>query len=124
MENWLGLFGLMVFGAVFNLLVAFMVLRALAGAAGIQPDVNTPQRAMLSLLTILPVAGVAGAPFFLIPFIGPPFGIFVSACVAPYLFAERYSVTQGIAAKVILPTVAVVYVLSAVILYFGLPRVL
>jgi hypothetical protein len=122
-ENWLGIFVLIIFGAVVNLIIAFVVLRALAGWMGISPQVNTARRALISLLTIVPVAGVAGAPFFLIPFMGPPFGIFISSCVAPMMLAERYEVTQGQAAKIILPTVAVIYVVSGVILYYGIPMI-
>ena len=123
MENWLGVFTLIIFGAVVNLVIAFFVLRGLATWAGIPHAMNTSRRALVSLLTIVPVAGVAGAPFFLIPFIGPLLGIFVSACIAPLLLAERYRVSQGVAAKVILPTVAVIYLVSAVILYFGIPMI-
>jgi hypothetical protein len=71
---------------------------------------------LLSLVTILPVVGVAGLPFFIMPFIGPLFGTFISACVAPMMFAEKYELTQGAAAKIIIPTVLVIYVVSGVIL--------
>jgi hypothetical protein len=64
---------------------------------------------------------VAGVPFFIIPFIGPIFGTFISACVAPMMFAEKYEVTQSLAAKIIIPTVVVVYIVSALILYYGIP---
>ena len=86
-------------------------------------EINTPRRALLSLLTIVPVAGAAGAPFFLIPFMGPLFGVFISACVAPLMLAEKYELTQGAAAKIILPTVLVIYIVSGVILYYGIPLV-
>ncbi len=123
MDNWLGVFLLIISGAVVNLAVAFGVLRTAAGWAGIPSEINTPRRTLISLLTIVPVAGVAGAPFFLIPFMGPLLGVFVSACVAPMLLAKEYQVTQALAAKLILPTVAVIYVLSGAILYFGIPMI-
>lgn len=73
-------------------------------------------------MTILPVAAALGLPFFIMPFIGPFFGTFLSACVAPMMFAEKYELTQGAAAKVIIPTVLVIYAVSWVILYYGIPR--
>jgi hypothetical protein len=78
MENWLNIFLLILFGALANLIVAFIVLRALAGVFGVPEEKNNSRRALLALLTIVPVAGVAGAPFFLIPFAGPFFGIALS----------------------------------------------
>ena len=123
MENWLGIFLLIMFAALVNLIVAFGVLRGLAGLVGVPPEVNTPRRGLISLLTIVPVAGIAGAPFFLIPFIGPIFGVFISMFVAPIMFAGKYELSQGEAAKVILPTVLVIYIVSAVILYHGIPLI-
>ena len=123
MDNWLGLFILIIAGAAVNLAIAFVVFRALAGAVGVSSEVNTSEKALHSLLTIVPVAGVAGAPFVLLPFIGPIVAFCVSGFVAPMMLAPRYDITQGTAAKIILPTVAVVYVVSAVILYYGLPMV-
>ncbi len=124
MENWLGWFVLIIFGAVVNLLIAFVVFRALAGPAGLPREANTPSKTLYCLLTIIPVAGVAGAPFFIMPFVGPIFGTLVSAFVAPMMLAREFNVSQGTAAKVIVPTVAVVYLVSAVILYFGIPMVM
>jgi len=37
------------------------------------------------------------------------------------MLAEKYELTQGTAAKIILPTVLVIYVVSGVILYYGIP---
>jgi hypothetical protein len=124
MENWLGVFLLIIFGAVVNLIVAFFVLRGLAGTMGVSAEVNTPRAALVSLVTILPVAGVAGAPFFIIPFAGPILGTLISASVAPWMFGEKYGLTQKEAAKIVIPTVLAVYVVSAVILYYGIPMVL
>jgi hypothetical protein len=121
MENWLGVFFFIVFGAVVNLIIALGVLRALASLTGVPAKVNTQRRALISLVTILPVAGAAGLPFFIMPFIGPFFGTFISACVAPMMFAEKYELTQRAAAKIIIPTVLVIYVVSGVILYYGIP---
>lgn len=121
MENWLGIFLLIIFGALINLAVAFFVLRGLAGLAGIPAETNTPRRALLSLVTILPVAGVGGLPFFILPFIGPIFGTIISCFVAAMMFGEKYEVSQGTGAKVILPVVIVVYIVSAAILYVGIP---
>jgi len=121
MENWLQVFLFIIFAALVNLIIAFGVFRALAGYVGVSPEINTPQRALISLLTILPVAGAAGAPFFLVPFIGPFFGTFISASIAPWMLAEKYEITQGVAAKIIIPTVLVIYVVSGVILYYGIP---
>ena len=123
MENWLGIFLLIMFAALVNLVVAFGVLRGLASLVGVPPEINTPRRGLLSLLTIVPVAGIAGAPFFLIPFIGPIFGVFVSMFVAPIMFAGKYELSQGEAAKVILPTVLVIYIVSGMILYYGIPLI-
>ncbi len=66
---------------------------------------------------------MAGAPFFIVPFIGPLFGFFVSCCVAPMMLAPRYELTQIDAAKVILPTVAAIYGTTGLILYYGIPMV-
>ena len=121
MENWLNLFLLIVFGALANLIVAFIVLRALAGLFGVPEERNTSRRALLALLTIVPVAGVAGAPFFLIPFAGPFFGIALSCFVAAMMFGDRYDLPQGQAAKIILPTILLIFALSALILYLGIP---
>ncbi|MBW2420372.1 MAG: hypothetical protein JRH19_17660 [Deltaproteobacteria bacterium] len=124
MENWLGLFLLMIIGAVVNLGIAFVVFRVLAGFAGIPREVNTPSKTLYCLVTIIPVAGVAGAPFWIMPFVGPVFGTLVSAFVAPMMLARELGVSQGDAAKVIVPTVVVVAIVSAVILFFGIPMVL
>jgi hypothetical protein len=124
MENWLGWFVLIIFGAVVNLGVAFVVFRALSGFAGLPRQTNTPQKTLYCLVTIIPVAGVAGAPFFIMPFVGPIFGTLVSAFVAPMMLAREFNVSQGDAAKVIVPTVAAVYLVSAVILYLGIPMLL
>jgi len=121
MENWLEVFLFVVFGALINLLIAFGVLRGLASLTGVPAEMNTPRRALISLVTILPVAGALGLPFFIMPFIGPFFGTFLSACVAPMMFGEKYELTQGAAAKIIIPTVLAVYVVSGVILYYGIP---
>ena len=121
MENWLEVLLFIIFAAVINLVVAFGVLRGLASLTGVPAEVNTPRRALISLVTILPVAGALGVPFFIMPFIGPFFGTFLSACVAPMMFAEKYELTQGAAAKIIIPTVLVIYVVSGVILYYGIP---
>jgi len=124
MENWAGIFALIVFAMVVNLIVAFLVMRGLAGAMGAPKELATSREVLHSLLTIVPVAGVAGAPFIILPFIGPLFAFFISCCVAPMMLANRYEFSMGDAAKVILPTVAAIYVTSAAILYFGLPMVL
>jgi hypothetical protein len=121
MKNWLGVFLLIIFVAVVNLIIAFFVFRALASAVGVPPEVNTPRRALLSLVTILPVAGVAGVPFFILPFFGPLLGTLVSAFVAPMMLAEKYELTQGVAAKIIIPTVVLIYIVTGVILYYGIP---
>jgi hypothetical protein len=121
MENWLEVLLFIIFAALVNLGIAFGVLRGLASLTGVPAEVNTPRRALISLLTILPVAGALGVPFFIMPFIGPFFGTFLSACVAPMMFAEKYELTQGAAAKIIIPTVLVIYVVSGVILYYGIP---
>ena len=121
MDNWLGIFLLIIFTALVNLIIAFGVFRVLAGLVGVPPEVNTSRRALISLLTIVPVAGAAGVPFFILPFIGPFFGTFISACVAPLLLAEKYDLTQGVAAKIIIPTVLVIYIVTGVILYYGIP---
>jgi hypothetical protein len=123
MENWLEIFLLVVFGALINLGIAFGVLRGLAKFVGVSREINTPRRALVSLLTIVPVAGVAGAPFFLLPFIGPILGVLISAFVAPMMLAEKYEVTQGVAAKIILPTVLVIYIVSGVIIYYAIPLI-
>jgi hypothetical protein len=123
MENWLNIFLLILFGALANLIVAFIVLRALAGVFGVPEEKNNSRRALLALLTIVPVAGVAGAPFFLIPFAGPFFGIALSCFVAAMMFGEKYELPQGQAAKIILPTVLVIFALSGVILYYGIPMI-
>jgi len=121
MENWLEVLLFIIFAAVINLVIAFGVLRGLASLTGVPAEVNTPRRALISLVTILPVAGALGVPFFIMPFIGPFFGTFLSACVAPMMFAEKYELTQGAAAKIIIPTVLVIYVVSGTILYYGIP---
>lgn len=124
MENWIGIFSLVVFAMVFNLIVAFIVMRIFGSMVGVSGAVHTYKETLISLLTIIPVAGVAGAPFVIMPFIGPLFAFFVSCCVAPMMLAPRLQISQGDAAKVILPTVAVLYGTTAAILYFGLPMVL
>jgi len=121
MENWLEVLLFIILAAVINLVIAFGVLRGLASLTGVPAEVNTPRRALISLVTILPVAGALGVPFFIMPFIGPFFGTFLSACVAPMMFAEKYELTQGAAAKIIIPTVLVIYVVSGTILYYGIP---
>jgi hypothetical protein len=121
MENWLEVLLFIIFAALVNLVIAFGVVRGLASLTGVPAEVNTPRRALISLVTILPVAGALGVPFFIMPFIGPFFGTFLSACVAPMMFAEKYELTQGAAAKIIIPTVLVIYVVSGVILYYGIP---
>jgi hypothetical protein len=122
MQNWLGIFVFMVSGALVNLIVAFFVLRSLANLAGVPAETNTPRRAMLSLLTILPVAGAGGLPFFILPFIGPIFGTIISGFVASMMIGEKYEVSQGTGAKIILPVVLVVYALSGALIYnWGLP---
>ncbi len=123
MENWVGVLSLILVAMVVSLIVAFVVLRVLASVVGVPAPVNTSKEALHSLLTIVPVAGVAGAPFVIVPFIGPVFGFFVSACVAPMMLAARYQISQSDAAKIILPTVAAIYATSAAILYFGIPMV-
>ncbi len=124
MENWVGIFTLIVSAMVINLVVAFVVLRVLASAVGVSPLANTSKEALHTLVTIVPVAGIAGAPFIIVPFIGPLFGFFVSCCVAPMMLAPRYEISQGDAAKVILPTVAAIYVTTALILWLGIPMVM
>jgi hypothetical protein len=121
MENWLEVLLFIIFAALVNLIIASGILRGLASLTGVPAEVNTPRRALISLVTILPVAGALGVPFFIMPFIGPFFGTFLSACVAPMMFAEKYELTQGAAAKIIIPTVLVIYVVSGVILYYGIP---
>ncbi len=123
MDNWVGIFALIVSAILINLVVAFVVLRVLAGMVGVSPLTNTSKEALYTLVTIIPVAGVAGAPFFIVPFIGPLFGFFVSCCVAPMMLAPRYELTQIDAAKVILPTVAAIYGTTGLILYYGIPMV-
>ncbi len=123
MDNWVGIFALIVSAILINLVVAFVVLRVLAGMVGVSPLTNTSKEALHTLVTIIPVAGVAGAPFFIVPFIGPLFGFFVSCCVAPMMLAPRYELTQIDAAKVILPTVAAIYGTTGLILYYGIPMV-
>lgn len=123
MENWQGILLFIIFGALVNLVIAFGVLRGLASLTGVPAEVNTPRRALVSLVTILPVAGALGLPFFIMPFIGPFFGTFLSACVAPMMFAEKYELTQGAAAKIIIPTVLVIYAVSGVMLYYALPMI-
>lgn len=124
MENWLGLFTLIISAMVIDFVVAFVVLRVLATLIGVSPLKNTSREAAIALLTIIPVAGVAGAPFVIVPFIGPFFGFFISCCVAPMMLAPRYDLSQGDAAKVILPTVAAIYATTALILYIGIPKVM
>jgi hypothetical protein len=123
MENWQGILLFIICGALVNLVIAFGVLRGLASLTGVPAEVNTPRRALISLVTILPVAGALGLPFFIMPFIGPFFGTFLSACVAPMMFAEKYELTQGAAAKIIIPTVLVIYAVSGVMLYYALPMI-
>ncbi len=123
-ENWQGLFALIVFGAVVNFPIAFIVMRTLSDKQGIAPYVATTRNITMGLLTVIPAAGVAGAPFFLIPFMGPIFGVFVSSCVAPMLLADRFDISQAQAAKIVIPTVLVVAATSAGILYVGLPMVI
>ncbi len=121
MDNWLGILTLIACIAAVNLGIAFVVFRGLAVKVGIPSEVNTSNRALSTLLITVPVAGVAGVPFFIIPFIGPVLGTFVSGCAASFLIAREYAVTQGIAAKAIVPTVVVLYLVSGVILYLGIP---
>ncbi len=121
MDNWLGVFALIVCIAVVNLAVAFALFRSLAANLGVPTDVNTSSKAFTTLLVTLPVAGVAGVPFFILPFIGPLLGTFVSACVASFLTAREYTIAQGVAAKAIVPTVVVLYVVSGAMLYVGIP---
>ncbi|MDH4017312.1 MAG: hypothetical protein OEV20_08235, partial [Actinomycetota bacterium] len=71
MQNWLAIFVFIISTALVNLAVAFFVLRTLASAFGVPAATNTPRRALISLVTILPVAGACGLPFFIMPFIGP-----------------------------------------------------
>jgi hypothetical protein len=124
MDNWAGIFALVIFIMVANLGIAFVVLRGLASAIGVSKELNTSKEALHTLLTIVPVAGVAGAPFIILPFIGPFFALFISSCVAPMMLTKRYELTQGDAAKVILPVIAVIYIATAAILYLALPMVL
>ena len=71
------------------------------------------------------LVGVRGPGLiFIIPFIGPLAGTLVSSFVAPMMLAPKYSVPQSPAAKIILPAVAAVYVVSGGILWFGLPAVM
>jgi hypothetical protein len=121
MDNWLGIFTLIVCIAVINLAVAFVIFRGLALWLGIPKELNTSAKAFMTLLVIIPVAGVAGVPFFIMPFIGPLVGTFVSACVASFMTAREYSVSQSLAAKAIVPTVLVLYVVSGAMLYVGIP---
>ena len=120
MQDWLGIFIFIVSAALINLFVAFFVLRGLASVVGVPSDTNTPRRALISLVTILPVAGAAGLPFFLFPFIGPIFGTVASGFAASMLMSERYEVSWGTGAKVILPVVVVVYAVSAALIYYWL----
>ncbi|MBW2391047.1 MAG: hypothetical protein JRG89_21810 [Deltaproteobacteria bacterium] len=124
MENWFPILTLVLSTMFINLVVAFVVLRVLASAVGVSPWVNTKKEGLRILLTIIPVAGVAGAPFVIIPFIGPLFGFFISCCVAPMMLAPRYDISQVDAAKIILPTVAAIYATTALILYYGIPKVM
>jgi hypothetical protein len=124
MDGWLNLFLFIVFGAFVNLIVAFFVLRGTASALGVPSSVNSPGRALESVVTILPVAGFAGVPFFLIPFMGPILGIFISGVVASMMLSVKYSIEQGEATRIIIPTVAAIYAMSGLILYYGLPMVL
>ncbi len=121
MDNWLGVLALIVCIAVVNLAVAFALFRGLAANLGVPSDVNTSSKAFTTLLVTLPVAGVAGVPFFIMPFIGPLLGTFVSACVASFLTAREYTIAQSVAAKAIVPTVVVLYVVSGAMLYVGIP---
>jgi hypothetical protein len=121
MENWVGIFTLITCIAVINLMVAFVVFRGLALWLGIPKDLNTTSKAVMTLLITIPVAGVAGVPFFIMPFIGPLLGTFVSACVASFMTAREYSVSQSLAAKAIVPTVLVLYVVTGAMLYVGIP---
>ena len=123
MENWFPIFTLIMSIMLVDFVVAFVVLRVLASAVGVAPWANTSKEAVRTLVTIIPVAGVAGAPFVIVPFIGPLFGFFISCCVAPLMLAPRYSISQLDAAKIILPTVASLYVTTALALYYGIPRV-
>ncbi len=123
MENWLPIFTLVISIMLVDFVVAFVVLRVLASAVGVSPWTNTSKEAVRTLVTIIPVAGVAGAPFVIVPFIGPLFGFFISCCVAPLMLAPRYSISQLDAAKIILPTVAALYLMTALALYYGIPRV-
>ena len=120
MENWQIIFLLIIFGEALNLAIAYGVLRGLAGLAGIGSEVNTSRRALISLVTIIPVAGLAGLSFFIIPFWGPIFGTVVSGYVAVAMFADKYEVDQKVAAKVILPTVLAIYIVTGLIVYFGI----
>jgi len=122
MQDWLAIFVFIFSGAVINLIVAFFVLRGLAGLVGVPAATNTPRRALISLVTILPVAGAGGLPFFLFPLIGPLFGTIISGFVASMMIGEKYEVSQGTGAKIIIPVVVVVYALSAALIYnWGLP---
>jgi hypothetical protein len=121
MENWLGILTLIFCLAIVNLGVAFVVFRGLATWLGFPGGFDTSAKVLTTLLITIPVAGVAGVPFFIVPFIGPLFGTFVSACVASMLVARDYSVTQRAAAKAIVPTVVLLYAVSGTMLYFGIP---
>lgn len=120
MENWLLIFTLVISIMLVDFVVAFVVLRVLASAVGVSPWANTSKEAVRTLVTIIPVAG---APFVIVPFIGPLFGFFISCCVAPLMLAPRYSISQLDAAKIILPTVAALYLTTALALYYGIPKV-
>jgi len=120
MENWLTIFLLLIFGALANLAVAFVVLRAMAGLVGIPHEANTPRRALVSLVTIMPVAGVAGGAFFIIPFWGPIFGTIFSGYVAATMFGQKYEVGHKVGAKVMIPTILAIYVVTGTILYFAI----
>ena len=74
-------------------------------------------------MTIVPVAGAAGVPFFIVPFIGPFFGTALSGFVAAIMFGEKYEIPQGQAAKIILPTGVGIFLLSGLILYYGIPMI-
>lgn len=117
--DWMIIFLLIVFGEAAALAVSFGVLRGLASWAGISPDVNTARRTLISLVTIIPVAGFAGFAFFVIPFWGPIFGTVVSGYVAVGMFADKYDVDQKTAAKVVLPTVLAIYIVTGFMIYLG-----
>ena len=89
MQNWMAIFVFIISGALINLAVAYVVLRTLAGAVGVPATTNTARRALISLVTILPVAGAGGLPFFLFPLIGPIFGTIISGFVASMMLGEK-----------------------------------